>query len=199
MSDLESEEIPKVYRIAVVPVITFHNDSYLLLLKTRSRNEWETPGGQIERGEDIASTARRELQEETGLKQNFEIRHITNQGPWRSINVTSGSGKKVEINPWVCIAEITVPTLPPISLPPESEHIDYLYVKIPHFERIRDYRDSTILGQVSFRKLVLSRIKNHLAVLNPQANWFNIHSRQENISEMTKDSLGLFFSKIFVG
>lgn len=52
-------------------VILLNNDNKVLLLKMTLNNKsfWLTPGGKIEDGEGAFSTAKRELLEETGIKE----------------------------------------------------------------------------------------------------------------------------------
>lgn len=40
-----------------------------LLLERRKGSYWDIPGGRVQKGESVLSTLRRELEEETGLKQ----------------------------------------------------------------------------------------------------------------------------------
>lgn len=58
------DEIPdELLKFAVI--LTVHNGKWVFC-KHRERNTWEVPGGHREDGEDILSTAKRELYEETG-------------------------------------------------------------------------------------------------------------------------------------
>jgi 8-oxo-dGTP diphosphatase len=66
------EEVP------VVKILMRRDDEKFLMLKKASSygwmgDKWEQPGGKIEEGEDRFEAARREIEEETGLRaENFE-------------------------------------------------------------------------------------------------------------------------------
>jgi 8-oxo-dGTP diphosphatase len=51
--------------VTLVPILA---DGRLVLIKRRDTGQWGLPGGIIDWGEDITTTARRELAEETGLE-----------------------------------------------------------------------------------------------------------------------------------
>lgn len=58
------DEVPdELLKFAVI--LTMHNGKWVFC-RHRERNTWEIPGGHREDGEDILSTAKRELYEETG-------------------------------------------------------------------------------------------------------------------------------------
>ncbi len=48
----------------IIPVLP---DGRIVLIQRRDNGQWALPGGMVEWGEDISSTIKRELQEETGL------------------------------------------------------------------------------------------------------------------------------------
>lgn len=50
--------------VVMIPVLA---DGRIVLVRRRDNNRWSLPGGMVEWGEDISTTIRRELQEETGL------------------------------------------------------------------------------------------------------------------------------------
>ncbi len=64
------DEIPD--ELLKFAVILAAHDGKLVFCKHRERNTWEIPGGHREAGENILSTAKRELYEETGAL-DFEI------------------------------------------------------------------------------------------------------------------------------
>jgi ADP-ribose pyrophosphatase/8-oxo-dGTP diphosphatase len=49
----------------IVPILT---DGQIVLARRRDTGRWSLPGGMVEWGEDITTTVRRELAEETGLE-----------------------------------------------------------------------------------------------------------------------------------
>ena len=49
---------------SIIPVMP---DGKIALIRRRDTNRWALPGGMVDWGEDIETTVRRELQEETGL------------------------------------------------------------------------------------------------------------------------------------
>jgi len=53
------------FEVAVKSVIIY--DRKVLLVRRSNDNEWECPGGTMEFGEDLHTTLRREIEEETGL------------------------------------------------------------------------------------------------------------------------------------
>jgi len=51
-----------------VKTILIYNRKVLLMRRSDSDNHWECPGGTMEFGEDLHTTLRREIKEETGLE-----------------------------------------------------------------------------------------------------------------------------------
>jgi len=49
----------------IIPILP---DGRIVLVRRRDTNQWSLPGGIVDWGEDIPTTARRELAEETGLE-----------------------------------------------------------------------------------------------------------------------------------
>ena len=60
----------KRYPIPAVGVFIFHDEGIYMIKKGRGifENQWCTPGGKIEYGENIIDTVHREVLEETGLE-----------------------------------------------------------------------------------------------------------------------------------
>jgi 8-oxo-dGTP diphosphatase len=50
---------------SIIPVLS---DGRIVLIRRRDNGRWGLPGGMVDWGEDIATTVRRELAEETGLE-----------------------------------------------------------------------------------------------------------------------------------
>ncbi|MCX8196252.1 MAG: NUDIX hydrolase [Acidilobaceae archaeon] len=64
-----SKEYPKEPRVGVGCVV--FSDGKLLLVRRKyppGRGKWSVPGGHVELGEDLLEAARRELEEETGVR-----------------------------------------------------------------------------------------------------------------------------------
>jgi 8-oxo-dGTP diphosphatase len=49
----------------IIPILP---DGRIVLVRRRDTGQWSLPGGMVDWGEDIATTARREIAEETGLE-----------------------------------------------------------------------------------------------------------------------------------
>lgn len=95
---VECELITGEKRMVAVDKMTFRPAAYaivyqapkLLLVNTKSTNKWFFPGGAIEKGEEMETAIRREVQEETGvvldslkfftLKESFFYYEPHNQG-----------------------------------------------------------------------------------------------------------------------
>jgi 8-oxo-dGTP diphosphatase len=56
----------------IIPILP---DGRIVLIRRRDTGQWGLPGGMVDWGEDIATTVRRELTEETGLEL-VEIRRL---------------------------------------------------------------------------------------------------------------------------
>jgi 8-oxo-dGTP diphosphatase len=56
----------------VVPILA---DGRIVLIRRRDTGQWGLPGGMVDWGEDVATTVRRELREETGLEL-IEIKRL---------------------------------------------------------------------------------------------------------------------------
>lgn len=70
--------VVKLFRVAVAAIIDDH-DRVLMMWRYRfvpRRFGWELPGGIIEAGEDGATTAAREVEEETGWQPKGSLRHL---------------------------------------------------------------------------------------------------------------------------
>jgi 8-oxo-dGTP pyrophosphatase MutT (NUDIX family) len=198
----EYKETPRIYRVSVIPFFHIGDNDYLLLLKNRSRQEWETPGGANESHESPEETAAREIKEETGLDLPFSVTSVPylpseQSGRLPSQIIAGGSGADKEIVEFTCLADISLSQLPQINFDSQSEHDDYLFVKIPHFNNIQ--RKSKMLfslfPQINQKKLVISKRRGHQAVLDTSANLFSIQSRRENISSLTSSSLRRCFGQ----
>ncbi len=57
---------------SIIPVLP---DGRIVLIQRRDNGKWALPGGMVDWGEDVSTTVRRELEEETGLEVS-EIRRL---------------------------------------------------------------------------------------------------------------------------
>ena len=100
-----------------VYVIPKYGDEFLLLHRTEDVNVWEFPGGKIEFGENPIETAKRELQEETGIKgKNMKLLDI--------LSVLYPNGKTMQI----CIFYLM--EVPKKVSPFLSAHKEFKWVKL---------------------------------------------------------------------
>ncbi len=83
-------------------IIARHNGKWVFC-KHRERNTWEVPGGHRENGEDILTTAKRELMEETGAVE-FDLKPIC---IYSVIGKTRVNDEGEESYGLLCMAEIT--------------------------------------------------------------------------------------------
>lgn len=61
-------EIPDAFYRVSIKLIIKDEDDRLLVVQDTTNGSWEVPGGGLDNGETIAQTARREIQEELGVK-----------------------------------------------------------------------------------------------------------------------------------
>jgi ADP-ribose pyrophosphatase YjhB (NUDIX family) len=110
----------------------------VVLIQRRDSGLWGLPGGLMDWGEDIATTANRELMEETGL----EITHIG-----RLVGVYSSPERDPRFHSVCVVLEAQVSGIPKIQDPVEviavsafaKEDIDNLQLAHDHTHHIRDY------------------------------------------------------------
>ena len=200
-SDPEQQGRRRIYRVAVIPLIQVRDNIYLLLLRNKARGDWEIPGRSMNQSEKPLKTATRELAEETGLELDFEIEPVPylpgeRFGQLPSQTIVGGTGIEKEVVEFTCVAKAKTPNLPSITHAPSAEHDDHLFIHLPHLETLlqRPDRLQSLLAQINTRKLVLSKTKENISVLNPSASFFSIRSRPENISLLTSSSLRRYFA-----
>jgi len=93
-------------------------DDRLLLLMHPKLKKWLPPGGHIEQNETPIETARREVEEETGLTINF----LSDEHVWiKKWNAESFH------RPFLCLLE----EIPPYKDQPAHQHIDLIYLAEP--------------------------------------------------------------------
>ncbi|AEP00292.1 MULTISPECIES: NUDIX hydrolase [Heyndrickxia] len=107
----------------VLPVsvkgIIIHN-GHVLLLKNE-RNEWELPGGRLEKNESPETCVKREIKEELNLKCSVE--NIIDSWVYEVL-----PNKFVFIVTYFCVCD----NLSHIQI--SEEHIEYKWIKINHLE-----------------------------------------------------------------
>ncbi|WDV46838.1 NUDIX domain-containing protein [Clostridiaceae bacterium M8S5] len=86
----------KTYNLKFAVIMAIHNGKWVFV-KHKDRNTWEIPGGHREENEDINTTAKRELYEETGAKE-FEITPICDYYVTRDENTSYGRLFTADLN-----------------------------------------------------------------------------------------------------
>lgn len=122
---------------SIIPVLP---DGRIVLIQRRDNGKWALPGGMVDWGEDIATTVRRELAEETGLELG-KIRRLVGvySAPDRDprlhsicIVVEAEVHGRMQVQDTLEVMEIQA--FSPNSLPPDQLSHD-------HTQQLQDYFD----------------------------------------------------------
>ncbi len=122
---------------SIIPILP---DGRIVLIRRRDNGRWALPGGIVDWGEDIPTTVRRELAEETGLEL-VKIRRLVGvySAPDRDprihsicILVEAEVQGKMKVQDTLEVIEIEA--FPPTSLPPGQLAHD-------HNQQLQDYFD----------------------------------------------------------
>jgi ADP-ribose pyrophosphatase YjhB (NUDIX family) len=122
--------------VCVIPVLP---DGTVVLIRRRDSKQWGFPGGLMDWGEDVPTTVRRELKEETGL-------NVVEMG--RLVGVYSSPNRDERFHS-VCVAvEVFVTGAPIVNDPAEVlavkafewEDLSDLDLAHDHAQHIKDYR-----------------------------------------------------------
>ncbi|QIR37684.1 NUDIX hydrolase [Tolypothrix sp. PCC 7910] len=120
---------------SIIPILP---DGRIVLIRRSDNGRWGLPGGMVDWGEDIPSTVRRELQEETGLEL-VQIRRLVGvySSPTRDprihsicIAVEAEVQGKMEVQDTLEVTDIQA--FSPDSLPLEPMSHD-------HYQQLQDY------------------------------------------------------------
>lgn len=108
----------KKFHVGIKGLIT--KDNRILILKKKSGEFWDIPGGRIDGNEDIVSTLKREIQEELPESKNIRIKRIL---------CAHRLHKDIldDISLLLVYYEISVDLPDPIKL--SEEHSDYKWIK----------------------------------------------------------------------
>lgn len=110
----------QLYKITQNAVIK--NDAGLVLILKHPTGNWLLPGGKINKGENSLDGLKREVKEETGIK-NFKINRILDIASW--IEDDKGT--------YVITFLVHVPDTSEIKL--SDEHIEYAWVKLDDLDK----------------------------------------------------------------
>ncbi len=120
---------------SIIPILP---DGRIVLIRRRDNGLWSLPGGMVDWGEDIATTVRRELAEETGLEL-VKIRRLVGvySAPDRdprihSICVVVEAEVQGKMNAQDKLEVMDIRAFPPTSLPPGQLAHD-------HAQQLHDY------------------------------------------------------------
>lgn len=102
MFDGSKKTFEKIKRPDTVVVFPVLNDGKIILIKQKqpgTESSVEAPGGRVDAGEDVLSTAKRELLEETGYEAEeyilWDAKHPSNKVDWVVYTFIAKSLKKV--------------------------------------------------------------------------------------------------------
>ena len=122
---------------SIIPILP---DGRIVLIRRRDNGRWALPGGVVDWGEDISTTVRRELREETGLEL-VKIRRLVGvySAPDRdprihSICILVEAEVQGKMNIKDTLEVIEIEAFPPSSLPPGQLAHD-------HNQQLQDYFD----------------------------------------------------------
>lgn len=129
--------------VCIIPILA---DGSVVLMQRKDSGLWGFPGGLVDWGEDIAATARRELQEETGLT-------ITRMG--RLVGVYSSPQRDPRFHSVCVTVEVFVVGTPQVNDPKEAlkvqrfqwSQISKLELAHDHAQHLQDYlAERTVLN-----------------------------------------------------
>ncbi len=199
----EFKEYKEIKRVSIVPEYNCGGKKYLLLIKNTSRNEWETPGGRIEEGENIIQTAGRELTEEIGQdNKTFDIREIKaedfnaslQQGLWLTYQDTR-KGEHIIVSP--VLARVNVDQLP-TQFTLSDEHSDFMFIEIPDWGHTYRHDFISMLRQFKSQKLVLAKkSEGRIYKLRMTDDPYVIEGRKRNISKISSLALLAYLQASF--
>ena len=124
----------------IVPVMA---SGRIVLVQRRDTQEWALPGGLIDWGEDIATAARRELKEETGLELVGEPRlvgvysDIDRDPRMHSVCITVAADVRGQFHIYDSAEILTVRDFAPDDLPMQSLAHD-------HNRQLTDFFNQTV-------------------------------------------------------
>jgi putative (di)nucleoside polyphosphate hydrolase len=144
----------QMFRAGVGVVVIDLRGNVLALERTDTAGQWQLPQGGLDRGEEPLAAAKRELWEETGLREE-EVRLLAEHPEWLVYELPAYSAKhgRGQAQKWFLFQLTTT-----------DARIDLETTKSKEFQRwkwttLRQLRDET----VEFRKGVYDKLVEHFA------------------------------------
>lgn len=179
-----SEQVPSnetlVERAATVVVFLVESEGkeYIMLLhkETNSRDDWEMPGGTVEKKETTQDTLIREVLEEAGVTvKNYELHKMSDIQAHLGLFLNS-AGKTIQSK--VLLAYLLAQNLEELTqgITLSEEHSEYILIQ-RHNTRGQDYREmhGSIVKQLRTGELRLVHVQD------------NIWQVQSNYADATED------------